>query len=707
MQQLNVQFQNLNPWILLIFGISMGILFFILHKSDRVAERWQRVLLLIRFLIFLLILIIIIKPIVKWTSVRQLNPQIKVFVDQSASMLKHDNVSRDSIITLVDQVQSEFQKRGFEVAIYPFSGELADNPVSIKNLQFNQNGTDLSKVLSKGIHQSGSNVSAGILITDGVFTQGEDPMLMDIQSDFPVYPIGIGDSIPAFDPAVLDLMIPAIVTAGDTVTVEARVLPLGHSETIQVFLDEGKQRIQTKKIKTTSQNLYQAVKFDIVMDKPGIFRYSVMVDTTQDKNPCNNLRSASIRVKPNRTTVVLIQGQASFEARYFNRLLQSIPGLKVISLLETQAGWYAVEAGNLLLVKWDAVALFGFPTANTSSKILSSVQAKIAQDRPAIYVQYMKGLDFDRLERLLDEQVFLSHVIDQNNRSIAVQVAEEQRSHPIIRDLSSDLAYKSGWSELPPIGMPFRNLVLADYLKGLISSMGNQSLPVLAVGSIRRSRMAVVTGIDLWRWDMMTVESENHALFSDLEKNLIKWLTDTLSTANLQLSLNKEIYLTGEVVELKGIVSDVQGNLLKNAVINAQLVDKGNNSLPFLIQWDGFQYSGFVPMQAEGEYKIEAAAFVNNNPVGNFQQKVAVLENSIESQSLRLNVEALRSIALKTGGKYYPGNGIKSMDNSVLFNKVKLEQYHELKLWRWSGIFIILILLLFTEWTIRRIVGYQ
>jgi hypothetical protein len=432
-----------------------------------------------------------------------------------------------------------------------------------------------------------------------------------------------------------------------------------------------------------------------------------MIDTTQDKNPYNNLRSAYVRVKPSRTMVVLIQGQASFEARYFKRLLQSVPGLKVISLLETQAGWDAVESGNPLLVKWDAVALFGFPTLSTSVKILSSVQRKIAQDHPAIYLQYMRGLAFDRLEQLFSEQVFLSYVVDQNNRSITVQIAEEQCSHPIVRDLDNDLTLKSDWSELPPIGMPFRNFVLADYLVGVISSVGSQALPVLAVGSIQGNRIAVVTGIDLWRWDMMTVESENHSLYSELGKNLIKWLTDTLSTSNLQLSINKKIFLTGEIAEVKGIVSDIQGNLVKNAVINAQLVDARNNSLPFLIQWEGFQYRGSVPMQAEGEYKIEAVASVGGNPIGNFQQKVTVLENSIESQSLRLNVEALRSIALKTGGKYYPNDRVESIVDSVPFNKVKLVRVHELKLWRWSVIFIILILLFFTEWTIRRIVGYQ
>jgi len=708
MQQLTIQFQNLNPWILLFFGIFTVILFLILRRSDRIAERWQRILLLIRFLILLLILVIIVKPILKWTSIRQLNPEIKVFVDQSASMLKHENIARDSVITLVDPLQAEFQKRGFEVAIYSFSSDLADNPVSIRELRFNQNGTDLSKVLSKGIRQSGNNnVSAGILITDGVFTQGEDPILMDIQSDFPVYPIGIGDSIPAFDPAVLELTIPAIVTVGDTVTVEARILPLGRTKTIQVFLHEGKQRTQTKKIKTTSQNLYQTVRFEIVVNESGIFQYSVMIDTTQDKNPYNNLRSASVRVKPSRTTVVLIQGRSSFEARYYRQLLQSMPGIKVISLLETQSGWCSVDSKDPFREKWDAIAIFGFPTSNTSLKILNSVREKITRDHPAIYLQYMRGLDLDKLERLLGEQIFLSYVIDQNNRSITVQIAEEHRNHPIVRDLNSDLTLKSGWSELPPIGMPFRNFVLADYFKVVISGAGSQSLPVLSIGSLQRNRMAVMTGIDLWRWDMMTVESENHLLYSELGKNLIKWLTDTLSTSNLQLSINKEIFLTGEVAEIRGIVSDIQGNPVRNAVINAQLVDVRNNSLPFLIQWDGFQYRGLVPMQAEGDYKIEAVASIGGNPIGSYQQKVTALESSIESQSLRLNVEALRSIAQKTGGKYYPSDRLDTIADSVPFNKVKLDRVHELKLWRWKGIFIILILLFFTEWTIRRIVGYQ
>ena len=709
MHSLSIQFQNLNLWIIAIIFVIAIILFLTFRNKNQQPSKIRYLLMGIRMSIFIIISVIIIKPIIKWTTVERLDPIVAIFIDKSLSMIAHEDVYSDSLTSIIENIRSGFENVGANVKIFPFGSSLEKEIRSVKDLQFDAVGTDLSKMLVEGRKLlSDQNIKAGVVITDGVFTQGENPMLMEIDSRFPIYTVGIGDSLPVLDPSVFDISVPPFANVGDTVSIEARVLPLGHEETLTVFLEEDDQVIQKKVLKPYQQSLYQTILFKVIPDSPGIKRYSVMIDTLRDRNPFNNVKMTLLRVKSAHTLMIMIQGDATFESRFFARIIKTIPEMELIDLLEFQNKWHTTSQTEPFQLKWDAVALFGFPTRYTTSVQMEAVMAKLRRDQPAIFAQCTRSTDIAKLDRLVGEPFFDNFRLNLKNVTpVSVQIVKNQSNHPIIRDIHMGIMEKDLLAELPPVGMPFVQIELSNIFKPLIETVLPVRKPVIAIAESNRSRKAVVTGLDLWRWDMMTIDKENHELYSELLKGLVEWLTDTLSTSNIQFHLNKTIFLTGEVAEVEGIVTDIQGNLIKNAVINAELLDSRNNSTAFLIQWNGLKYSGMMPLRSEGEYQINAVASVGENELGRFQQKLTVLKNPVEFSTIRQNIEVLRSIAENTGGRYLRPDEFPSLIDDISLESTTLDKRHELKLWRWNGIFILLIFLLFSEWVIRRLSGYQ
>ncbi len=709
MHSLSIQFQNLNLWIIAIIVVIAIILFLTFRNKNQQPSKIRYLLMGIRMSIFIIISVIIIKPIIKWTTVERLDPIVAIFIDKSLSMIAHEDVYSDSLTSIIENIRSGFENVGANIKIFPFGSSLEKEIRSVKDLQFDAVGTDLSKMLVEGRKLlSDQNIKAGVVITDGVFTQGENPMLMEIDSRFPIYTVGIGDSLPVLDPSVFDISVPPFANVGDTVSIEARVLPLGHEETLTVFLEEDDQVIQKKVLKPYQQSLYQTILFKVIPDSPGIKRYSVMIDTLRDRNPFNNVKMTLLRVKSEHTLMIMIQGDATFESRFFARIIKTIPKMELIDLLEFQNKWHTTSQTEPFQLKWDAVALFGFPTRYTTSVQMEAVMAKLRRDQPAIFAQCTRSTDIAKLDRLVGEPFFDNFRLNLKNVTpVSVQVVKNQSNHPIIRDIHMGIMEKDLLAELPPVGMPFVQIELSNIFKPLIETVLSVRKPVIAIAESKRSRKAIVTGLDLWRWDMMTIDKENHEFYSELLKGLVEWLTDTLSTSNIQFHLNKTIFLTGEVAEVEGIVTDIQGNLIKNAVINAELLDSGNNSTAFLIQWNGLKYSGMMPLRSEGEYQINAVASVGENDLGRFQQKLTVLKNPVEFSTIRQNIEVLRSIAANTGGRYLRPEEFPSLIDDISLESTTLDKRRELKLWRWNGIFILLIFLLFSEWVIRRLSGYQ
>ena len=709
MTEFSIHFQNLNIWpfvALVAIGILIFFAFYIPKKN--ISSRGKIFLIVLRTSVFLGIIFLFLKPVLQWTKVRNLSPKLLVWIDNSLSMTAHEDFSPDLLMESIKNMDSELKKEGIDIIYDIFSDDIESETHLLDKVVFDGLSTDISHIIkeSKSKHVD-ENVSAAILISDGVVTKGEDPSLMEINLPFPIFTIGIGDSMPTMDPSISQIELPQFTKVGDSVEIRAEIVPLGDGKPLEIILKEDGKIIQKKMVETQRQAFNREVIFHVVPDEVGIKKYEIEIEKANDANPYNNIRMGLLRVYSAETNIVVLNARAGFESRFLIRSFEKIENVKIFNLVETASGWIPLPLSSIIREKWDVVVLFGYPSDKTNMDQLQSIKQKIENESVPLLIIYDRPLSLERLNILVGETIIEGRVNDRSEETVSVQLTWKGESHPIIRDALFSYDFKDLVSSLPPIGWPFKNLILGNGFVPLITTANLSEHPVIAIRDFGGERMAVCSGMDFWRWCFMTQGSGEVDLYTKTFTGLIKWLSDTLSTSNIQMSLDKSIYLSGEPAEISGLVFNVQGKIIQSAVVKGIAISENGDEQPFAIQWDGSRFKGEIPLRLKGDYRIKVIAQFGDNELGVTEQKLTVVDQPIELSDIMQKANVLRSISYKTCGKKINIDDLQSILNFITIEKKEIEEKHELKLWRWYGSFIFIICLLFVEWIIRRINGYQ
>lgn len=709
MTEFSIHFQNLNIWpfvALVAIGILIFFAFYIPKKN--ISSKGKIFLIVLRTSVFLGIIFLFLKPVLQWTKVRNLSPKLLVWIDNSLSMTAHKDFSPDILMESIKNMDSELKKENIDIIYDIFSDDIESETHLLDKVVFNGLSTDISHIIkeSKSKHVD-ENISAAILISDGVVTKGEDPSLMEINLLFPIFTIGIGDSMLTMDPSISQIELPQFAKVGDSVEIRAEIVPLGDGKPLEIILKENGKIIQKKMFETQLQAFNREVIFHVVPDEVGVRKYEIEIEKANDANPYNNIRMGLLRVYSAETNIVVLNARAGFESRFLIRSFEKIENVKIYSLVETASSWIPLPLSSIIREKWDVVVLFGYPSDKTNMDQLQSIKQKIENESVPMLIIYDRPLSLERVNILVGETIIEGRVNDRSKETVLVQLTWKGESHPIIRDALFSYDFKDLVRSLPPIGWPFKNLILGSGFVNLITTANLSEHPVIAIRDFGEERMAVCSGMDFWRWCFMTQGSGEVDLYTKTFTGLIKWLSDTLSTSNIQMSLDKSIYLSGEPAEISGLVFDVQGKIIQSAVVKGIAISENGDEQPFAIQWDGSQFKGEIPLRLKGDYRIKVIAQFGDNELGVTEKKLTVVDQPIELSDIMQKADVLRSISYKTCGKKINIDDLQSILNFITIEKKEIEEKHELKLWRWYGSFVFIICLLFVEWIIRRINGYQ
>ncbi len=126
---------------------------------------------------------------------------------------------------------------------------------------------------------------------------------------------------------------------------------------------------------------------------------------------------------------------------------------------------------------------------------------------------------------------------------------------------------------------------------------------------------------------------------------------------------------------------------------------------PLFGRGDG-RYEGSLGPLPPGEYRFRAEARVGAEVVKGGKGQVLVEEYGMELRSVGLNEELLRRIAQETGGRYYPAEKVEQVVEDLKLEKREVERRRELELGSNPLVFLLPVLLLGSEWLIRRRRGF-
>lgn len=234
--------------------------------------------------------------------------------------------------------------RDFNVRFYTFGEKLTQLDLEPKNLQTLTNVTADAKNTSLGsaieeavLKQGGQPVAGVVLLTDGAFNEGVDPL--DVarkmkEKGIPMFAVGLGLKAPE-DVGVRSLMAPSVIFPKDDVRIRAQVYSQGYpgmKTEVRVLLD-GVEMGKTA-VELGPEPKFVDIAFKAPEGKSGTAKLSVTIpEQAGEVTAANNVVERSVRIMDQKIKVLFIEGKPRWEYRYLRVILQRDPRLSVKFLM--------------------------------------------------------------------------------------------------------------------------------------------------------------------------------------------------------------------------------------------------------------------------------------------------------------------------------------------------------------------------------------
>ncbi|MFN5417287.1 MAG: hypothetical protein ACK5B9_09545, partial [Flavobacteriia bacterium] len=233
--------------------------------------------------------------------------------------------------------------------------------------------------------------------------------------------------------------------------------------------------------------------------------------------------------------------------------------------------------------------------------------------------------------------------------------------------------------------------------------------PLLYFGSTDKRKYGVFLGDGIWKWRMANyLKNKNHNLFNEFVQKTCQYLIQKENSSNLRVSLPKRFSVNEEVL-IKAEFYNEAMELITKPKISLNLVDSKGKKSVFEFGVNGNLYLLPLGKLKPGTYSWTAYTSFDGKKYskkGNF-----VVENiEIEKLDSRANHGLLRQISSQSKGQFYALKDyqklIKEIQNREDITSISYQESSYDNLLDYIWILILLVLLLGTEWFLKRWNGY-
>lgn len=653
------------PWYLvllclLVGAIYAGVLYFVRRRPFRGSLRW--LLTGLRFLAVSGIAFLLLAPVAKRTVHERQLPHVLLLQDVSASIA----MSPDSTF-----------------AMEPLTVQLKNCQTSYEAFG-SADVTDIADVLLRHSHD---DVDAVVMVSDGIYNRGVNPVTIAERFSVPIYTIALGDTTPRRDASLADLNVNRIAMLGNRFPVEVTInadLLADHQTTLSVAADG--QRLASQTVAYSSDRFSQTISFSLSADEPGLQRFTVhLAPVDGELTTANNVLSFYVDVIDTRRKVALFAHAPHPDIAALKRAIESNPNYEAVVYLSSD-----VEKGKWGKEKdvYDMAVLHNLPSKQHPD-------VSFAEGLPCLYVI---GLQTD-LPRFNALHAGLEIVSKVNKSNEVTALWQEGFSL-----FSFDAADADAIMHLPPLSAPFGEArVSADVQSLFTARMGaiDTRQPLIAATAQGDRRRAFVWGEGLWRWRLADFAAQNsHDRFDRLVSQLVGFTAMRHQHDRLQVEAARS-YAEGESPVLRAHLYNESYELTNSPEVTLHLEgDSLKADYLFLREGSGYRLS--LPTLPQGLYRYRASTADGLTAEGSF----AVEALSLEQRRLTADHALLRAVSATTGGTMYAPSELGSLASELQVLKPTIHthmRYSELLRMGW--VLALLLLLLSAEWVLRKYHG--
>ncbi len=714
MPNLSLSFTTSAFIVVLLVLIAVAVSVYFYRYTVPPIPRSKRILLIVlRSLALSLLLMFLFEPLLRLISTSTQMPVLAVLIDNSKSMSIKDNAGdrASQLKTLVKG--NALTGSGGELRTYIFGAKPAVvEDLQADSLKLNEDATDITAALRKLVEEKERlNIGAAVLLTDGSYNLGQNPMYEAEQLGIPLYAVGIGDSTEQKDLVVTKVVTNDLVYNQTEVPVDVTIKSSGYKgERVEVMLSEGSKELARTQLLLEEGTREYAARLSYIPDGDGVKKYSVRVSKLPGElTTANNQRTFLARILKNKMRVQIIAGAPSPDVTAVKFTLSEDKNLDVRSVVQRiSGGFYGGELSSKMLDSTDCLILIGFPSASSSDATLELLRTSIARKNiPVLYIDG-KGADDRKRSSLSSVLPFTAANVSQAEQLVFIEPLATQKYHPVLATNTEEGG--ESWKRLPPIyktQTTYKAKAEATVLA--LTKINNIVLnePLIVLRNVNKQKSLAVLGYGVWRWRLMaqgTPQSER--LFSTFLVNSVRWLTTRDDNRPVKVTPTKDAFTQGEPVEFVGQVYDASANPVENAQLKLVAQQQGKEFETTFRPIGNGRYEGTLEGLGEGDYSFKATGSADGQPLGEDKGRFSVGELALEFQDTRMNVQLLRQLAARTGGEFFTPatfDGLKNiLASQPTFVSRDVQQAREFELWNWKYMLALVVLLFAVEWFVRK-----
>ncbi|MFH1279372.1 MAG: hypothetical protein ABIK65_13455 [Candidatus Eisenbacteria bacterium] len=691
----------------------------------------RRLLGLLRFGAYGVILLVLFDPLVTFESVLTIRPSVAVLVDRSSSMGIEDGnpaaggktvrriEAAERILGGEDEGLLETLERRYDVSLHSFAGGLVDAAGAEGG-----DATDIARALEETMEAEWERgVDAFVLLSDGIVTAGRDPVRAAGELGAAVYAVPVGDPTPPRDIALEQVLSNRLVYVNSRVAVEATVRAKGFAgEEATVRVLDGEAVVAEERVRFEERRETRTLTLGFPVHEEGVKRYRVEVPVAEGELVEENNRILfTVEAVKEKLGLLVYADRPGWDFAFLRRVLERDPNVEARFFVQGRdgspedvgdpGGGSGFPFDREDLFRYDLVIVMGQPAAlsrDFGATLAEFVRVRggalflLATDPMASpYPESIAEIAPVRMERRRP---------DFDSAPFPIKLTDRGRRHPMLRLHQDPEESEREWAELPPLAGAHRlgpakpsAEVLAVHPR---LRADGEDVPILALAAAGKGRVLFGNGAGMWRWDFrMWGVGKSNETYERFWSNAVRWLVSRGGYQNVTVRPENMTYNRGETVTFRGLAMDGSLAPVPDARVEVTLRRPEGEEEKFILEPNPAEpgaYRRTVGPFPPGDYAYEASVVRGSAPIGEDRGEFSVGDFSAEFLETETDLPLLRSLARATGGAVIAADSVGEWDGDLSLPSRSRRILDEREIWNHWVLFLLVLALLSTEWWLRK-----
>jgi uncharacterized membrane protein len=721
--------------VVVIAGLAVA---FISYRLLRTRVQWRERALLgaLRIAALGIILFCIFRPVlVVKAAVAQQNV-VGILIDDSRSMqLPAANAQGGSRADLVratfanpDSAIMKALSDRFLIRTFRFSSSTA-RVSAPGDLTFGGTQTRLANAIESARQElAGLPVSGLVLVSDGADTTDAtvaDALLASKAEALPVFTVGVGQETLSHDIQVGRVSTPRTALKGTSLLVDAVLTQTGYAgQTVTLDVEDEGRIVGSQPVRLPADGdpVSVRVRFTATEAGPRVFRLKVAPQPGEVVTQ-NNQRDVQIDIRDRRERILYYEGEPRFEMKFARQAIKDDQNLQLVTLQRTAENKHLrldIDAAGVELAG-------GFPKTREElfayrGLVLGSIEAAaFTADQLRMIAEFVDvrggGLLLLGGHRAFAEGGYAGTAVADVMpvvlgragaafSSLKVRPTRAGEAHAVTQLGDTEQASADRWKTMPPLTTVNTIEAIKPGATTLLAATDAQRREriVLAYERYGRGKSIAFPVQDSWHWQMdasIRVEDQTHENFW---RQLLRWLVDGVPDTVETRPLTDRVE-PGQPVTLTADVVDPRFVELNDATVVAHVTTPSGKKSDVPLQWTGErngQYRATFDTAEGGWYEAKLDATRAGQAVGSAVAHVRAVPDDAEYFDAAMHAPLLKRIAQDTGGRFYPADSIATLADDVKYSGRGVTAVEERELWHMPALLMALVLIVCTEWGLRR-----